>query len=164
MDFKLKISRKTALEKVRVAKALWFLPKVDAVFKEGALSYSQVRALTRVATRENESDLVDRALTTTACNLEKYCHRLRLGEVQSGEREARRQHENRALHLAVEDGGLHLLNRKYGAQRANQTTNQQNYRGCHGQHHAFATAVWISNVASEIPCPTNKKTHPTSHG
>ncbi|MGK0223813.1 MAG: hypothetical protein ACI9ON_003060, partial [Limisphaerales bacterium] len=94
LDFKLKISRKTALEKVRVAKAMWFLPKIDAVFKEGALSYSQVRALTRVATRENESDLVDRALTTTACNLEKYCHRLRLGEVQSGEREARRQHEN----------------------------------------------------------------------
>ena len=106
MDFKLKISRKTALEKVRVAKALWFLPKVDAVFKDGALSYSQVRVLTRVATRENESDLFDRALTTTACNLEKYCHRLRLGDVQSSEREARRQHENRALHLALEEGVL----------------------------------------------------------
>jgi hypothetical protein len=106
MDFKLKISRKTALEKVRVTKALWFLPKVDAGFKEGTLSYSQVRALTRVATRENESDLVDRALTTTACNLEKYCQRLRKGDAQDSEREARRQHENRALHLAVEDGAL----------------------------------------------------------
>jgi hypothetical protein len=82
------------------------LPKVDAVFIEGALSYSHVRALTRVATRENKSDLVDRALTTTACNVEKYCHRLRLGEVQSGEREARRQHESRALHRAVEEGTL----------------------------------------------------------
>ena len=33
MDFKLKISRKTALEKVRVAKALWLVPKIDAAFK-----------------------------------------------------------------------------------------------------------------------------------
>ncbi|MGK0224166.1 MAG: hypothetical protein ACI9ON_003415 [Limisphaerales bacterium] len=106
MDFKLKICRKTALEKVRVAKALWFLPKIDAVFKEGKLSYSQVRALTRVATRENEPDLVDRALTTTACNLEKYCHRLRLGDAQGSKQEARRQHENRTLHLALEDGTL----------------------------------------------------------
>ena len=46
------------------------------------------------------------ALATTACNLEKYCHRLRLGDVQSSEREARRQHENKALHLAVDEGAL----------------------------------------------------------
>jgi hypothetical protein len=106
MDFKLKISRKTALEKVRVAKALWFVPKIEAALKEGQLSYSQVRALSRVANPENESDLLDRALTTTACNLEKYCQRLRLGEAQSSERQARRQHQNRALHLIVEDGAL----------------------------------------------------------
>ncbi|MFT7652300.1 MAG: hypothetical protein ACI9ON_002313 [Limisphaerales bacterium] len=36
MDFKLKISRKTALEKVRVAKALWFVLKIEAAFKSGS--------------------------------------------------------------------------------------------------------------------------------
>ena len=32
LDFALKISRKTALEKLRVAKALWFLPQIDDAF------------------------------------------------------------------------------------------------------------------------------------
>ena len=68
MGFKLKISRKTALEKVRVAKALWFVPKIETAFKSGKLSYSQVRALTRVADKDNESNLLERALTTTACS------------------------------------------------------------------------------------------------
>jgi hypothetical protein len=106
MDFKLKISRKTALEKVRVAKALWFVPKIEAAFKSGELSYSQVRALTRVADQDNESELLQCALTTTACNLEKYCQRIRLGDESSSEREAKRLHQNRALHLSVEDGAL----------------------------------------------------------
>ena len=72
MDFKLKISRKTALEKVRVANALWFVPKIDAAFRDGALSYSQVRALTRIADETNEEDLVQRAQSTSAGALEKY--------------------------------------------------------------------------------------------
>ena len=41
-------------EKVRVAKALVELPKTQAAYREGRLSYSKARALTRVATAENE--------------------------------------------------------------------------------------------------------------
>jgi hypothetical protein len=106
MDFKSKISRKTALGKVRAAKALWFVPKIEAAFKSGELSYSQVRALTRVADQDNETELLERARNTTACSLEKYCHRLRLGDEGSSERQARRQHRNRALHLNVDEGAL----------------------------------------------------------
>ena len=61
LDFKLKISRKTALEKLRVANALWFVPKIDAAFRDGQLSYSQVRALTRIADEANEEELLNRA-------------------------------------------------------------------------------------------------------
>ena len=36
MDFKLKVPRKTALEKVRVAKALWFVPKIEAALNRAS--------------------------------------------------------------------------------------------------------------------------------
>ena len=67
MDLKLKVSRKTALEKVRVANALWLVPRIDAAFREGKLSYSQVRALTRVADESNEAGLLEYALGYTWC-------------------------------------------------------------------------------------------------
>ena len=43
-----------AREKVRVAHALEELPKINNAFSTGHLSYSKVRAMTRVATNDNE--------------------------------------------------------------------------------------------------------------
>lgn len=43
-----------AREKVRVARALDGLDTTDKAFKKGELSYSKVRAMTRVASKENE--------------------------------------------------------------------------------------------------------------
>ena len=57
---------KVAREKVRVAKALEGLPKTNEAFEKGELSYSKVRAMTRVATEENESYLLDIAEYGTA--------------------------------------------------------------------------------------------------
>src|SRR5467141_3255336 len=48
-----------AREKVRVARALPALPRIDELFLKGRLSYSKVRALTRVATGENDGMLAD---------------------------------------------------------------------------------------------------------
>jgi hypothetical protein len=45
------ISQSAAREKVRTAHALRSLPAISAAFAEGRLSYSKVRALTRVAPR-----------------------------------------------------------------------------------------------------------------
>jgi hypothetical protein len=61
----------TAREKVRVARALASLPKIDALFGRGELSYSKVRALTRAATPETEQEFIDIALHSTAAQLEK---------------------------------------------------------------------------------------------
>ena len=60
-------------EKVRVAHALATLPLVDDALRIGQLSYSKVRALTRVATAEIEAKLVDIARHSTAAQLEKVC-------------------------------------------------------------------------------------------
>src|SRR5579863_5514110 len=47
-----------AREKVRVARALGALPLVSASMRRGEISYSKVRALTRIATPANEQDLL----------------------------------------------------------------------------------------------------------
>ena len=46
-------------ERVRAARALAKLPEISASMSRGQLSFSKVRALTRVATEENESDLTE---------------------------------------------------------------------------------------------------------
>ena len=67
----------TARERLRVARALGELPRIDAALREGRLSYSKVRAITRVATPATEAALLDDALCTTAAQLEIICRGLR---------------------------------------------------------------------------------------
>src|SRR5436190_7583275 len=49
----------SARQHVRVARALECLPDIAGCFGRGELSYSQVRALTRIATPELEKDLLN---------------------------------------------------------------------------------------------------------
>ncbi|HEY7456812.1 MAG TPA: DUF222 domain-containing protein [Solirubrobacterales bacterium] len=62
---------RSAREHVRVARALVELPAVRELFARGELSYSKVRALTRIATEENEAELVEMARFATAAQLER---------------------------------------------------------------------------------------------
>jgi len=64
------IALNAAREKVRVAEALAYLPLVAERFAAGEFSYSKVRAITRVATPENEATLVNIARYATAAQLE----------------------------------------------------------------------------------------------
>jgi hypothetical protein len=63
----------TAREKVRVARALGKLPAIDEALRLAKLSYAKVRALTRVATPENEANLLKMALIATGSQLERLC-------------------------------------------------------------------------------------------
>ncbi len=67
-----------AREHVRVARALRELPQIDDALRHGRVSYSKVRALTRVATPENEGYLLDMARASTASQLERICRGYRL--------------------------------------------------------------------------------------
>tara|TARA_R110002110_G_scaffold61225_4_gene172063 strand:+ start:19531 stop:20574 length:1044 start_codon:yes stop_codon:yes gene_type:complete len=64
-----------AREKVRVARQLEALPEVNEAFSEGGLSYSKVRAITRVATPENEGFMVHLAQQNSAGHLERLVSR-----------------------------------------------------------------------------------------
>ena len=59
-----------ARERVRVAKCLASLPLISAEMEKGRLSWSKVRALTRIATGENEARLLELALRQTASQIE----------------------------------------------------------------------------------------------
>ncbi|WP_157936856.1 HNH endonuclease signature motif containing protein [Geodermatophilus chilensis] len=61
----------TAREHVRVARALPRLPLIGEAFATGRLSYSKVRALTRVAEPGTEAALLDFALEATASQTER---------------------------------------------------------------------------------------------
>ena len=74
------ISTGPARERVRVARRLASLPLTSAEMKKGRLSWSKVRALTRVATPENEERLVDFALRHTASQVERFVRALRSAE------------------------------------------------------------------------------------
>ncbi|MEX0709064.1 MAG: DUF222 domain-containing protein [Woeseia sp.] len=92
------LSLSAAREKVRVAHALKCLPAIAMAFGKGELSYSKVRALTRVAGRENEDELLEFALRTTAARVEERCRELRCGRAASTD-EAVRALARRSLSL-----------------------------------------------------------------
>ena len=92
------LSLSAAREKVRVAHALKTQPTIGLAFARGELSYSKVRALTRVAGRDNEDALLKFALRTTAARVEERCRELRCGTIDSTD-EALRAHARRSLSL-----------------------------------------------------------------
>jgi hypothetical protein len=61
----------TARQHVRVARALRRLPLIEAAFAGGELSYSKVRAITRVAEPGTEAELVEFARHATASQVER---------------------------------------------------------------------------------------------
>ncbi len=63
-------SHTTAMEKVRVARALRQLPSLRGAFAAGRVSFRQVRALTRIATPANETVFLDLARVASAGQLE----------------------------------------------------------------------------------------------
>jgi len=92
------LSMTTALEKVRAAHALNSLPEFSAAFSTGELSYSKVRAITRVANRDNESELLAFALRHTTAHVEQRCRELRCGREDSIDGAAR-AYANRSLRV-----------------------------------------------------------------
>jgi hypothetical protein len=73
LSWRLGLDTGTAREKVRVARALGVLPRMDEAFERGELSYAKVRALTRVATPDNEARLLELAREATGAQLERIC-------------------------------------------------------------------------------------------
>lgn len=83
LAFRCQLSLSAAREHVRVAVALAELPLIAEAFADGRLSYSKVRALTRVARHHNEKKLLAYALEVTAAQLEERCREMRTAALDS---------------------------------------------------------------------------------
>ena len=98
-----------AREKVRVARALGDLPLLSDAMQRGRISYSKVRALTRVATSANENRLLDFALCAPASYVERLARAWRRVDLQAEAADEQRRHERRNLTTWVDDDGMVVI-------------------------------------------------------
>ena len=99
----------SAREKVRAARALEDLPAIGAAMQRGALSFSKVRALTRVASAEDEHELLALALSSTAHEVERTVQRWRrLGRLDEQALEAAR-HRSRCFSVFPDGDGMYVV-------------------------------------------------------
>ena len=98
-----------AREHVRVARALADLPRLSDAMRRGVISYSKVRAVTRVATPETEQTLLDVALSGTAAHVEQVVRAWRRVDHTAEAADDRRRHASRVLHTWVDDDGMVVI-------------------------------------------------------
>ena len=99
----------TAREKVRAARALERLPQTSAAMARGELSFSQVRALSRVATAENEGDLLELARGCTTAQLERMVRAFRKGSEADEAAAEKRRYQSRTLSVFPDDDGMYVV-------------------------------------------------------
>lgn len=95
-----------AREKVRVARALADLPRIAAAMEQGEISYSKVRALTRVATAENEEELLAFARAGTAAHVERLIRAWRRVDRLEEAEIAERRRSQRYFRSYVDEDGM----------------------------------------------------------
>ena len=107
LNWKCGVGMVAAREKVRVARALEELPQISERFRKGEVSYSKVRAMTRVATAENEDYLLETAEYGTAAHVEELVRKYRGVEREEELRRVKKQYARRELtYYHEEDGSL----------------------------------------------------------
>ena len=107
LNWKCGVGMVAAREKVRVASALEGLPQISERFRKGKVSYSKVRAMTRVATAENEDYLLEIAEYGTAAHVEELVRKYRGVEREEELRRVKKQYARRELtYYHEEDGSL----------------------------------------------------------
>jgi hypothetical protein len=95
----------TAREKVRVASALFDLPRISRAFASGELSYSKVRSLSRVATPHNEAQLLEYAQQATAEQVQRRCQQMHNADRAASTRDVNEIHRGRFLRRSVDGSG-----------------------------------------------------------
>lgn len=98
-----------AREKLRVARALRELPVIRACFAHGEVSYSKVRAITRVANADNEKLLVSYAQGATAAQMERVVRGYRRVERIEDPETVLRQRRRRGLDWWFDDDGMLVI-------------------------------------------------------
>src|SRR5215813_1217992 len=94
---------------VRVARALASLPRLKEALARGELSYSKVRALTRVANAETEERLLAVGRAGTAEHVEMIVRGWRRMDRKAEAEESARRHRHCALHVYPDGDGMVVI-------------------------------------------------------
>src|SRR4051794_20941915 len=122
-----------ARERVRIARRLRELPATRAAFSRSELTYSKVRAITRIENIEHEPEIVEIAQNATASQLETIVGGYN-GCVRR-ERNAKESHERRFFDWCVEEDGSYVFRGRLPAEqgaivaRAVETVREECARG-----------------------------------
>ena len=109
LAWRIGISRMTASEKVRAARALEDLPLISDAMARGQISFSKVRALTRVATRGTEAELLAFAKAGSAANLERLVRGWKTMDRAGEQRVERLRHRMRSFSVFPDGEGMYLV-------------------------------------------------------
>ena len=109
LSWRVGLDRGAARERVRVACALGTLPRLAQALARGELSYSKVRALTRVATPETEERLLAVGGSGTAEHVERIVRGWRRVDRLAEARETAHRHSSRALHVYQDEDGMVVI-------------------------------------------------------
>src|SRR5206468_3681504 len=109
LSWRVGLDRGAARERVRVARALGTLPRLAEALARGELSYSKVRALTRIATPETEERLLKVGRAGTAEHVERIVRGWRRVDRKAEAGETTRRHRHRALHVYHDEDGMVII-------------------------------------------------------
>jgi hypothetical protein len=112
LGYRFGVTRREAREYLRVAEALQELPAIRSAFARGALSFTKVRALTRVATPSSEEGLLEVAEALTASQLERALRVYR----RIIAADARETHELEFVDYHFDEGGSLYLRARLAAE------------------------------------------------
>ena len=112
LNWRAGIALGAARERVRVARALEQLPRIDAALAAGQVSYSMVRAMTRVATPSNEDFLLRIAEYGTASHVEKVVSKYRRVQRSDDEAQENEQDNARKLVYFQQEDGMWVIHAK----------------------------------------------------
>jgi hypothetical protein len=109
LAWRIGVSRMTASEKVRAARALEDLPLISEAMGRGEISFSKVRALTRVATPENEAELLAFASANSTASLERLVRGWKTMDRAGEQRVEQLRHRMRSFSVFPDGEGMYLV-------------------------------------------------------
>jgi hypothetical protein len=146
----------TAREHVRVARGLRTMPVVRAAFVAGSLSYSKVRALTRIVTPATEADLVRVAGETTAGQFARLTRGVLRVKRTLHPPSAAGQDQRRGLHAVTDDDGSLLLRVRLPADQGAAVMSA--IRAVSAGHHAEQLADALVDLVTGRVAPDDQAT------
>jgi len=109
LSWRVGLDLSAAYERVRVARALPKLQLIRTAFARGEISFSKVRALTRVATPQTEERLLKFARCGTAAHVERLVRGWRRVDRNAENQDAAQRHKSRSLHVYQDADGMFII-------------------------------------------------------